>query len=341
MDSQEANLLSENHLFLLDIFFLNAEFRFVMHLSNRYAIMRKLAFLRSVVWQIYRDKVLISLTATLVFGLCIYLLNKLFYPSRIWDELIWVQGIDVWFCEFTDMKKLIRQPVNTFTNFAYFVTGMFYLSKGLEDNRKSRAYNLITANPYYSITLGIIYFYTFACSTFFHASLVDLASDLDFSAVYSICLFPLMYFMHRVVLHLQNKPSKLKHRKESTTLIVSFSSFYLILTFIVGLDYAHELVLIIVALVVIAGTWLESKDPGKTNKSYLALTTFSIVLAIMFFAFDTRKILCIPDSVIQPHSLWHLLNATSVFYFYLYIRSENYDPAFDRERIRIHKSVFG
>ncbi len=313
----------------------------MMHASKRYALLRKLAFLRSVVWQIYRDKVLISLIATVLFGLGIFLLNHLFYPSRLWNKLSWEKGIDLWFCEFTDMKKLIRQPVNTFTNFAYFVTGMFYFSKGREDSRKSRAYNLITANPYYSITLGVIYFYTFACSTFFHASLVEVASDLDFSAVYSICLFPLMYFMHRVVLYIQNKPSNLKHRKESTTLILTFSSFYLFLTFIVGLDYAHELVLIIVALVVIAGTWLESKDPGKTNKRYLAITTVSIILAIMFFAFDTRKILCIPDSVIQPHSLWHLLNATSVFFFYLYIRSENYDPAFDKERIRIHNSVFG
>jgi predicted membrane channel-forming protein YqfA (hemolysin III family) len=67
---------------------------------------------------------------------------------------------------------------------------------------------------------------------------------------------------------------------------------------------------------------MEKRDPGKTNQRYLITCIAAILIAVVWFAFDVYKILCNPDSVLQPHSLWHFFASVSAFYFYMYIRSE-------------------
>ncbi|MFT6686597.1 MAG: hypothetical protein ACJAVH_001869, partial [Bacteroidia bacterium] len=171
--------------------------------------------------------------------------------------------------------------------------------------------------------------YTFACSTFFHSSLIEFASNLDFSAVYSISLFPLMYFTHRFILLLRGKPSNVKHPKETTWLVIAFTLVYLILTFAVPMNYVHPIVVGFIVSTGILGYILERKDPNKTVKAYLLFMVIFITAAMVFFKMDIAKIGCNPDSFIQPHSLWHILNGFAVFYFYMYIRSENYIPEKD------------
>ncbi len=286
--------------------------------------LKYLVYLRTIIWQFYKDKIYYALGASVVFGLIIYVLNHFLYPSSFWFNFTTDIGIDTWFCERTDMLKIVRQPINTFTNFGYLVNAIFFLSKGMSDSRKSYAFNLITANPFYSLVLGFISIYTFACSTFFHSSLIKVASNLDFSAVYSISLFPLMYFSHRFILLLRGKPSKQKHPLETRLLVAVFTLIYLALTFWVSMEYVHPIVLGFITSTGFLGYVLEKKDPNKTMKAYLLFMVIFITAAMVFFKMDIAKIGCSPDSFLQPHSLWHILNSFAVFYFYLYIRSENY-----------------
>ncbi len=304
----------------------------------RYRVRRQLVFLRHLFWEAYRERILLSLVSTIVFGSLISIANKVFYGSHFWDKFPHEADISVWFCEYTDMERLVRQPINTFTNFIYLIMGFFFLSKGLEDIKKKRQYNLITANHFYSFVLAIISFYTFSCSTLFHASLVSFASNMDFSAVYSITLFPLMYFTHRVTLALRGKPSNVKHWNERLMMIVIFGAAYVLLTFVISLHYVHPIVAAIIIAVLTFGFYLEKRDPGQTNKDYLIGTSVTIVLAVIFFEFDIKKIWCDPNGVINPHSLWHLFNGASIFFFYLYIRSERYNHEMDalRTTIRTH-----
>lgn len=293
--------------------------------------LRYLVYLRTIIWQFYSDKIYYAIGASLVFALIIYALNHFFYPSNFWFNFYAEGNISEWFCERTDMLKLVRQPINTFTNFGYLVNAIFFLSKGINDKRKPYAFNLITANPFYSLVLAATSFYTFACSTFFHSSLIETASDLDFSAVYSISLFPLLYFSHRFILLKRNKPTNETHPFETRWIVVIFTMIYLILTFVVSMDYVHQIVVSFIIATGSLGYFLEHKDPGKTNKAYLLFMVIFITIAIIFFKMDIAKIGCNPDSFIQPHSIWHLCNSLAVFYFYLYIRSENYIPEKDEK----------
>lgn len=298
-----------------------------------------LVYLRTIVWEFYYDKLYLIFALAALLASIIWILNHFFYPSNFWDQFTTEKGISVWFCENTDMKKLIRQPINSFTNIWYMLNAIFFLSKGIGDVKRKRSFNLVTANPYYSFLLGIISIYTFCCSLFFHSSLISFASRLDFSAVYSISLFPLMYFSHRMLLLSRNKPTNAKHPKETTMIIIIFSLIYLGLTLFLPGHLTHSVVLCFIILTGIFGYYLERKYPNKTNRAYLLAMVIYISLAVLFFKMDIEKIACDPDSFLQPHSLWHICNSIAVFYLYLYIRSENYLPEKDEKLLPFKKRL--
>lgn len=301
-----------------------------MHWSFRFR--RHLVFLSRLFWEAYRERFLLSIVATFLFAMLIAGLNHLYYGHGFWERYQAEEGIDKFFCEFTDMKRIVRQPFNTFTNFIYLIIAIFCFSKGMEDIKKKRAYNLITANRFYSFTLAAVALYTFIGSTLFHSSLIDFFSDMDFSAVYSISLFPLMYFTHRVVLTVMKKPTNVRRSTERLVFIAIFSALYVFLSFHLEMHIIHPAVATIVGLLVIAGVYLEIKDPGQTNKDYLIATFVSIVIAGILFEMDIKHIFCTSLGRVTPHSLWHIFNGMSIFFLYLYIRSERYDPEFDALR---------
>ena len=294
-----------------------------------------LNYLKQILWVFYRKKFYWSFFAAFTFGLSIYLLNTYFYPSNFWNNFTIDKGIDTHFCEHTDMEKLVRQPVNTFTNIWYLVNALFFISKGIGDYKKQKSFNLITANPFYSIVLGIISIYTFVSSTFFHSSLISIASKIDYSAVYGISLFPLMYYLHRIILIKRNKATNIKHPKEVKSLVILFTFIYILLTLFVPLKHVHIIVLIFILLNILGGYYIEKIEPHKTNKLYLFLMATTIIIAITFFKMDISKIACSPDSLFQAHSLWHIFNSLTVFYIYLYFRSENYIKSEDKKVIQI------
>lgn len=257
-----------------------------------------------------------------LFALVIWWVNNQQQWYGMWDKFYTYSDIESSFCEKIDLKKVVRQPINTFSNIVYLIFGLAIIRRGWKDQSKRNRYNIISANPFYSITYGFILLYTFAASTFFHSSLLIFANRLDFSAVYSLSLFPLMYFTHRVWLMRLGLPSNTRHYKSMWTLIVLFTALYIALTFFIPDGTGKYVVLGIIACMITFGVLVERADPGKTNRRYLTWCIASLLFAVMWFAFDVYKILCEPESIIQPHSLWHLFAGIAAFYFYMYIRSE-------------------
>jgi Ceramidase len=310
-----------------------------MHWS--YQIRRHFVFLRHLFWDAYRERMLLTVVTTVVFGSLIAIANWATYPTLFWDQYKSGMEVNTAFCEWTDMHRLIRQPINTFTNFVYLILAIYTFTKGMEDIRRKRAYNLITANRFYSFALSGIAFYTFLSSTFYHASLIDYAQIMDFSAVYSIALFPLMCLTHRMTLYFRRKPSSQQNDMVRFVMIGLFTLFYFYLTYVLDFKYIHETVAVLVTLIILFATYLEIREPGHANRDYLVATGVSIILAGIFFEMDARRILCDPNGV-SPHSLWHLFNGFSIFSIYIYIRSEHYDHSRDalrnglKERAHLH-----
>ena len=265
---------------------------------------------------------IILLSTALMFGFGIWLLNHTLSLKGFWNGYYTELEMGTFFCEKTVMDHFVRQPINTFSNFIYWITAIVILNRGWKDRTKKNRYNIISANPFYSFLLGGIMLYIFCASCFFHSSLIHFASELDFSAVYSLSLYPFMYFTHRVWLLRLGLPSNTKHAKSMWTLIVVAAIAYLLLTFFLPEGIRNFVVLGIIITIVTFGIIVERYDPGKTNHYYLIICMLSILFAVMWFGFDVHKVMCDPDSYIQPHSLWHIFSGISAFYFYMYIRSE-------------------
>jgi hypothetical protein len=258
----------------------------------------------------------------LLFGGGIWFLNHTPALYGYWNQYYTEGEMGTFFCERTNLNHFIRQPLNTLSNFIYWLNAVVFINRGWRDRTKKNRYNIISANPFYSFLLGGIMLYVFCASVFFHASLIHLASELDFSAVYSLAIFPLMYYSHRVWLLRLGIPSNQRHIKSTLTVVTLATIAYLMLTFLLPDEGRNYIVLGIIVLILAFGITVERYDSGKTNHYYLAACTLCIMLAVMWFGFDVHKVLCQPDSIIQPHSLWHLFSGISVFYFYMYIRSE-------------------
>jgi len=248
--------------------------------------------------------------------------GSIYADSGFWNDKPSYDDIEFYFCELTNMNGLIRQPVNTFTNVIYLLVGLYVLGIAVRDYNEKKRYNLISANPWYSFIYGIIQVYLFVASSYFHSGLTVFGRDLDYSGVFSLSLYPLMYFTHRVVLLVRGLPSNVKHPREARLLTFSFTLAYIYLTFFSPPVIGRYIVFGMIITMIIFAVIVEKRDPGRTNKLYMWLTIVTISLAVMFFIFDIKKILCDPNSFIQPHGLWHLFGGVAAFYFYFYIRSE-------------------
>ena len=54
---------------------------------------------------------------------------------------------------------------------------------------------------------------------------------------------------------------------------------------------------------------------------FLGVASFFGAYAIWLTGTDTSS-QCDPDSIVQPHAIWHLLAALATFAFFLYFRTE-------------------
>lgn len=258
-----------------------------------------------------------------LFAFIIWFLNHAVPYKNVWQRFYTENDIGTFFCEQTNMENIVRQPINTFSNFIYWISAAIILRRGFKDLKRRNHYNIVSANPFYSTLLGFILLYIFGASVFFHSSLIHFAAQLDFSAVYALTLYPLMYFAHRVWLLRIGVPSNQRHPRSRRILITTFILAYLLLTFFMPNSIKLYAELSMIIFLVILGIIVEhSADPGKTNHYYLLASSSCILLGVTSYAIDVKKLLCNPGSIMQPHSIWHLFSGLAIFYFYMYIRSE-------------------
>ena len=92
-------------------------------------------------------------------------------------------------------------------------------------------------------------------------------------------------------------------------------------------------------LTAVGGLYLEKNVQNKSNRLYLLLMVITITIAIILFKMDISKIGCDPESFFQAHSLWHIFNSFTVFYIYLYFRSENYKPSEDKKIAHLREKI--
>ena len=222
----------------------------------------------------------ILVIATLIFGCAIWWLNQQPSLQNIWNNYDFDKHELISFCEKTDMIKFIRQPVNTFSNIVYLIVAIFILRKIPTEKRNATTYTD------YKILFGYILLYVFCVSTFYHASLICVALRLDYSGVYLLSLFPLMYFSPRWS-DSRMARWRLKQLAFARILFSIFFIVWLLLSILIPSGNLGILTVVIIFVCVAIAYTITKAHRGKANLQYLILSILSGLQNTLYLS-DTK-----------------------------------------------------
>ena len=127
------------------------------------------------------------------------------------------------YCEEVRLENPIAQPMDSYSNVAFIITGLHMLGVGALDAWRMAAVRRMSgtglpltlpevgagANPYaalsqmeqfpvYSVANGLVQFYAGLSSFLFHASMTALGQRLDMAGVYMLVVSPSLYMLLRL-----------------------------------------------------------------------------------------------------------------------------------------------
>jgi hypothetical protein len=78
----------------------------------------------------------------------------------------------------------------------------------------------------------------------------------------------------------------------------------------------------ILVLILVSELLARKLVPSRMSLKMLLAAAFSLAVACVSWLLDTNGIVCMPDSWLQLHSLWHVGMASAIWFLHLYYRSE-------------------
>ena len=244
------------------------------------------------------------------------------------------------FCEIIH-EDSIKQPMNTYSSFVFILFAIFILIKFI--NRKDTSNNF----PFYnSIAYPIIYILSLIIigfgSMYYHSALNFWGQFADVSGMNLLASFLLVY-------HLQRK----KIISNFTIYFIFINSIlsYFLFTYPFLRRYLFGIVLILSLIPLYIpslktnfifklkyrkptlpqGFLLNNIDKeteipmlstSNTNYNFFWIALFTQVIAFIFWTLDITKIVCEKNSILQGHSIWHILSGVASYYLYLFYESE-------------------
>ena len=172
--------------------------------------------------------------------------------------------------------------------------------------------NELTRNPAYSNLFAFGCILTGLGSMFFHASLTYIGNWIDIMGMYFIAIFLILYNYSRLY-HLTLS----KMIGWYTGLILFFGVLIYKMAEINNVLFGFVILGFVISSVVI-----QKKLKTNSKAIYLWLAIISYYTGSTFWLLDKNGTLCMPDSWMQGHALWHILSGTAVLLIYLYFRSE-------------------
>ena len=251
----------------------------------------------------------------------------IFYPLNYWlkDSSFWLYYSNLplaqtQLCEFPDPKAFIRQPLNTLSNVFFLFYSIEIFVFALKDRKLTQPSNMLTANYQYSIVFAVSFLVLFICSSLYHASMLSIFCQMDMAGVYACILFPLFYTIHKSIAakYYQNRPYFSYYGSALTIACFCLSIYICTMHY-----WQHECYYVIPVLsaALIFLTAYHLIYYVKNYKTiYMVISLICAVVAVLFYILD--KVYCNALSYFQLHSVWHLLSSTSLFTYYLYLRSE-------------------
>lgn len=283
-------------------------------------------------WQLLRTRLYFERLQARVFFLpaVIFLLSTLaltlyytlFKFTDIWEHWNLAGGNAFHFCEMNRMDQLVRQPSNTWSNLGFFLVGLFTLTLGVHDLKYSdrkKSDNFLVRYPVFSIMFGASAIYLFVGSFFYHASLTEFFQKLDQTGMCSVAVMVIVFNLYKIFPLVRVKGKY----KSSHALMIAFGMGlnYLIYATLykININVLFPVLVLIVFLTSCYYLLFISKEHYFTN--YLWAAFAILMLSSTIWLLDRTSVVCNPTSIFQGHALWHILNAASILFIYLYYRS--------------------
>ena len=264
----------------------------------------------------------LTIIALLVMSAVFALLQFGFTDWAVWQQFSMVrQELPTYFCEYARMDEIFREGMNTWSNPAFFFSGVWMAVLGFFDsNKNGAAGNLIQHYPAYSYLFSFVLIYLFPGSALFHASLTPFPQQWDMSGVFALVAAPLVYNGHRFYNFLRFGKTTIRTDQITKGSIAAFVVIFIGLT---AFKWQLEEFLVVPVFIIIIGLligYLEMNTFIRTK--FLWWSIVCIIMAMFAFFLDLKKIACAPESPLQFHSIWHIGSAAGALLLYFYFRSE-------------------
>ncbi len=222
------------------------------------------------------------------------------------------------FCE-AARPGLIKQPANTWSNVGFIVAGLlmaFQLSQGAFQENKNR----FTQSNFTATFFSCIVVFLGPGSMAMHATETEMGGAFDMLSMYLIASFAASYSLQRF------------YSWKNWHFTVSFF-LIIILCEVVGLYHEHLPLIhyagnaifgffIVVTIVYEFLNFYVRKISLEQKYGYASLGSLLLAFAIWNIWQDNSP-LCDPQSLIQGHAIWHLLDALAAYLLFRFFASEN------------------
>ena len=210
------------------------------------------------------------------------------------------------FCELPRVGSLIVQPTNSWSSYGYAFAGFLMIilsqARGWASgfHRHAAAWFGVTA-----IFVGL-------GSVLLHATLTLWGQFADVMGMYMVSGFMLV----SAVARWRNMSAR-----GALILYLSVVAGLLAVLYLVPEVRRSLFAVVLLAAIAVEMIFARRRRPG-VRVSYYLLGIVIKAVAFTIWNLDQHGLVCAPESVFQGHAVWHLLGATSLWFTFLYYRSE-------------------
>lgn len=204
------------------------------------------------------------------------------------------------------MEEALRQPANTVSSFGFVLVGLLIAAASL--GLAGKPVRLI---PVYGIALGLMAAIVGLGSAYYHASLTFTGQFFDILGMYLMASFVLVYALQRLY--------TLSYRN-SIALYITLNLLLTGLQILIPDLRRNTFAIVLIVGLVVEFVYLRRHPIIVARWLYIGLGLFA--LAYVIWIVDNSRLVCLPDSLLQGHAIWHLLGACATGCLFLYYASE-------------------
>jgi hypothetical protein len=224
----------------------------------------------------------------------------------------------MWFCERVH-DGFVKQPANTWSNVAFIFSGIYI--GWLSYKNRFTANNLMTQTSFIPILFACIVVFLGPGSIAMHGSNGPWGGFLDLLSMFMISSFVFCYGLRRLlgmsdlmfgilfVISVVASCWVFLNPINNTTPFISLSEWIfglqLVLSFPVELYLRHH-----------------HQTKSIMHRGIASMLTMMVAFGIWNLSRTTESWFCDPESLIQGHAIWHILNALAAYFLFMYYVTE-------------------